>query len=316
MSASGADAYLGLNPTLVAGYETVSRDQEVVFTEYVKYVLPLDGYVFWLKTRQTPITGSLHVASNSIQNEDDSPTINQVVFTTTTETTPLNDIGPNTILVGTWRGIKFAFSRRAYYFDNAGIYHYAGDAVYPVMESQLVDVGSELPADTLVVSNSLPAWLTVRSYSPVWLVPKNPAVVLYPSFAVPDNLPPPYGSVHIEPSQTSAWQGAPVIDRVGSHFQLATDHVRVTLYGLTNDKAQDWLDTLYQYSYDWNVIGIGSMQVLRDEKRTQNELNILAMKKTVEFNVSYNQSRVRDVARQLILSATASFHEVPVTVFA
>ena len=305
MSASQAQPADTLNPTLSQGFETLSRDQAIPFTQYVKYVLPLDGYVFWLATRQTMITGSLHVAANSQQNEDDSPTINAVVFTTSNEITPLNDIAPETIWVGRWNSLKFAFSRRGFFFEASGLYHFSGDAVYPVMESQLVDVGDELPRDTIVVSNSLPAWLALKFYDPEWLIVPNPRLTLYPSFAVPDNLPPPYGVVHIQPELTRALAGAPALTRHGSHWQLSADHVRVTLYGLTNTQAMDWIETLNRYSYDTNVIGLMTPAVVRDEKRTQNELNILAMKKTIDFDWSYNQTSMRDVCRQLIEHASA-----------
>lgn len=311
MSATQAEPADTLNPPLVQGLETISRDQAIQFVQYIRYVLPLDGYVFWLRTQQMTVQGSLHASAAEQQNEDESLAVNQVVFTTSTEVDSLNKIAPNTIWVGCWNGLKFAFSRRGPFFVNAGLYHYAGEAVYPAMESQLVDVGAELPRDTLVVSNSLPAWLAIQSYAPQWLVTPNPGITLYPSFAVPGNLPPPYGAVHIEPSQTRALQGAPTIRWHGHHHQLAADHVRVTLYGLTNDQAQDWFDTVNRYSYDQNIIGMMSPSIARDEKRGQVGLDILAMKKTLEFDVSYNQQRINDVARQLIETAAETFYIDP-----
>jgi hypothetical protein len=47
--------------------------------------------------------------------------------------------------------------------------------------------------------------------------------------------------------------------------------------------------------------------IMRDEKRIQSELDLLAMKKTIEFDVSYYQTRTADIARQLILSAIVSY---------
>lgn len=308
MSGLQAEPSDTLTPTLVAGLTELSRSQTIPFVQYSRYILPLDGYVFWLRVQQTSIAGSLHFDANSLQNEDDSPTINRVIFTTTEEVAEFQDIDPDTIWIGEWPGLKFAFSQHGFFYDAAKLFHYSGNAVYPVMEAQLVDIGAQLPLDTLIVSNSLPAWLAVKSYTPEWLVTPNPRITLYPSFLIPDNLQPPYGAVHIDPSQTGALQTAGAIGRTGTHQQLAIDHVRVTLYGLTNDQAIDWLDTVERYSYDMNIIGMMNMPIVRDEKRTQQELNVIAMKKTVEFDVSYNQTRINNVVRQLITAAAATLY--------
>ncbi|MEJ0017532.1 MAG: hypothetical protein WDN25_13395 [Acetobacteraceae bacterium] len=296
----------------VAGFRQLSRGQTIPFERYIRHVLPIDGYVFWLKTCDTfTWQGSLHYASDSRQLEDESPTINRVVLTAGEEIQPFNEIAPGTIWIGTIDGIRFAFSQRGPFYAAAGIYHYAGDAVYPAMASLLVDTLDDLGPTRRIVSNSLPAWLTLRDYSPVWLQPANPVVVLYPSFLVPDNLEPIYGTVHIEPSGTRALQASPSFTRRMTHSQLASDRVRVTLYGLDNDAALDWVDLVNQFSLDTDAIGMMSTSIIRDEKRTQNELNILAEKKTIEFEVSYYQARMNDLARQLILSAPVTFYPNP-----
>ena len=43
---------------------------------------------------------------------------------------------------------------------------------------------------------------------------------------------------------------------------------------------------------------------VRDEKRAQSELLILAQKKTIEFEIDYYQCAARNIARQLIENAT------------
>lgn len=306
--------FAGLGPlntmsaATAAGLATLSRDQDVTFTKYVRYVLPLDGFVFWLKTESTTFQGSLHASIDDTQNEDDNISINRIVFSTKSQLDNLNEISPNEIWVGEWSGLKFAFSRQGYFFEATGLYHYMGDAVYPVMESQLVDVGSELSQKTLVVSNSLPAWLRLRTYTPVWLDPPNPLITAYPSYSVPSNLRPPYIVIHIDPAQTQALQATPwLYPYTSTSAQLARDWVKVTMYGLTNQMAIDWFNTVFDYSLNYSVIGIMSqMPIIRDEKRGQVGLDVLAMKKTMEFEVSYTQARCNDVARQLIKSASAT----------
>jgi hypothetical protein len=61
-------------------------------------VLPLDGHVFWIKANpleQIVVTGSLHYASDSHQEESGSFTVNSVVFTSEEEINDLNDVSPN-----------------------------------------------------------------------------------------------------------------------------------------------------------------------------------------------------------------------------
>lgn len=293
--------------SLLAGLRVLSLDETITFVKYIKQVLPLDGYVFWLKTDALPIKGSLHVSVDRRQLEDETISVNRVIFTTDTEVIPFNVIDPETIWVGRYRDQKFAFSQQGPFYRAANLYHYMGDAVYPAMESQLIDVGEQLSDCTLIVSNSLPAWLALQSYRPIWLQLPNPCVTLYPSFAVPPNLRPPYGVVHIAPAETRALQAIPLIDATGSHSQLAADKVRVTLYGLTNDDSLTWLDLVNQYSLDTDAFGIMAPEIVRDEKRTQAELQILAMKKTLEFEVSYNQRRISDIAAQMVQQVTATF---------
>ena len=48
--------------------------------------------------------------------------------------------------------------------------------------------------------------------------------------------------------------------------------------------------------------------VVQDERVTQNELNIIAMRKTIKFKVNYYQQRMRNVARRLITSAIPSIY--------
>ncbi|MCD8726119.1 hypothetical protein LUD21_28035, partial [Klebsiella pneumoniae] len=49
-------------------------------------------------------------------------------------------------------------------------------------------------------------------------------------------------------------------------------------------------------------MGIMNIPVVQDERVTQNELNIIAMRKTIKFKINYYQQRMRDIFRyQLIL---------------
>lgn len=320
-------ASLPLAAGLALGVETLSGNQSITFTKYVRLVLPLDGYVFWVRADLlsqsallgasrfgstwfgraqsivTPaatvaVSGSFHYASDQRQNEDETPAVHRVLFTATDPIEDFNQIAPDVMFIGTFDGIRFAFNQRNSYYQQAGLHHYAGTAIYPAMASQIIDAVQGFDSRNVVVSNSLPVWLSLNQIMP-----------MYPSFLVPANLPPVYAAVHVMPESTRALQSAPSFDARLSHYQLVSERVRITMYGLRNFNALDFQDYVYQYMLDdRNLFGLMNMPIVRDEKRTQSELNIIAMKKSIDFEVSYYQTRVNDVARQLILSAIPTFY--------
>ena len=305
-----------LQSALADGLAMISESATVSFTKYVKRILPLDGYVFWLAGETIIVSGSLHYSTSTEQREDETISINKVVFTTTQIVEKLNDVDSQMMWVASVDGIRFSFSSRGMFYFQAGLYHYSCDAVYPALASQLVSNLYDLSAANLIVSNSLPAWLSIQTYSPFYSTISNPAITLYPSFLVPNNIVPPYGVVHIEPSQTNSIQAAPLLTINGTHYQLATDHVRITLYGLNNKTALDFLDTVNQYSLLTDVIGIMNIPTMRDEKRIQSDIQSVAMKKTIEFDVSYYQSRINDVAQKMVADCIVQFTVAPYPVAA
>jgi hypothetical protein len=309
--------------------------QEYVFTRYTRLVLPLDGYVFWVQSNlvapssqfnamqfntiavdgygpvtppdQVRVKGTVHYATTQHQDADKVYASNAVHFNTMQPVQALNAMDPSTIWICTFDGIRFAFSHRDNYFAPVGEQHYVGQAIYSSMESQIIDSVDKL-AQSQVVSNSLPFWLSMNGYSIFYGIQQCP-VTLYPSSSqLLDNLVPPFGVVHIEPSQTIAMAEAPLLSSTLSHTQLARDIVKVTLYGLNNDSSLDFQDFVIQFTIDNpNTIGIMNMPIIRDEKETQSELLILAKKKSIEFEISYNQSRSRDIAQKYILSVIPTY---------
>lgn len=303
-----------LSAALAQGVNVIDRDQAVTFTEYQKYTFSEDGYVFWVGSGATlKAAGSLHYGTDRSQAEDETIGVNNVIFTSEQEITQFNQIAPNTMWIATWSlpggdgSIQIAFSRRGAYYEQANIWHYVGIAVYPALQSQIIQSAADLPAAP-IVSNSLPIWLTQNSFAPV-----------YASFLVPDNVTPPYVVVHIDPTQTTALQDFPNYTWPGttppgqtnaSPFhdlpsdQLAMDRVKLTLYGFNNATAIQFYSSLMQYSLDTDAFGFMNMPAIRDEKRTQVEIAAIAQKKSIEIMASYYQSTADAIARNLILSAS------------
>lgn len=316
-----------LEASLDAGLQVLDLSQEVVFTKYVRVVLPLDGYVFWVKAgllsdsavlNSTALNkaafnaaavvetaaeyivakGSLHYSVERQQNEVESISINSVTFTSEQRVEGLDRIHPNCIYVGEFEGIKFAFDTRGSYYRQANLHHYVGDAIYPDVASQLIDVPGQLDVQHRVVSNSLPLWLGLSHYQPFYGF--GFPYQLYPSFLTPNNLHPPYGVVHIAPETTMALQSFPRLGPLSEHDQLTSEHVKITLVGLRNNEAQDFVDCVNQYSSDYDYFGMMGDPIVRDEKRSQNEFSVLAIRKTIEYDISYWQSRARNIARQIV----------------
>ncbi|MBV8060471.1 MAG: hypothetical protein JO253_02955 [Alphaproteobacteria bacterium] len=286
-----------LNASLEAGIDVLSLSQEVVFTQYQREVLPLDGFIFWLRTSTTKtIQGSLHYSINSEQREDESIALRSVIFTAREQVDDLAAIAPNMLWVAQVDEDYYAFSQQGNFYEQAGIYHYQGFAVWPAMQSQLIDNINDLNPGEAVVSNSLPFWLTLNAIMPV-----------YPSFLIPQDIRPPYAAIHIDPATTRAIQAAPLLDYELSHFQLTQETVKITMYGVRNNEALDYLDYICQYSLSSDAFGIMNMPVVRDEKRTQSETTTIAQKKSIEFEINYYQTRLNNETRQFILKTIQNY---------
>lgn len=285
-----------LAASLHAGLDLIRDGQEIVFRRYNLQVLPLDGFLFWvLDMAADPITvqGSMHATNEKTQTEDASNSVNSLVFTSKEEIDAINQVSPTQIYMGTFNGVRFAFRDLVNVYKQAGLFHYRCQAVNSYMESQVIDNPATVNLTDVVVSNSLPMWLALNA---------NGAV--YPSFAVPPNIKPPYIVAHIDPNQTNSLQVAPFVDTTGSSYHLATDTVRFTTYGLRHAEAVDYLAYLMDASLpDDAPFGVMGMPIIRDEKRTQVDIQVLAERKTITFEVSYYQARMQQIAMQLILSA-------------
>jgi hypothetical protein len=243
------------------------------------------------------VSGSLHYDSVIDQREDVTVDSNTVVFTSLSEIQPFNQIGPDFLYIATYRDLKFAFSSRGYLYEQADLYHYVGKALYSRHQTQIVDDPSEFSPD-LFNSDSTAIWMYMNFYVPPYPGGFVCPFQLYPSYLVDDNLPPPFGSVHVE--RTEALAQCPLTDRSYGATQLCRDVVTVHMYGVTNKLASDFREFVEQYSVDWSTIGIARSGAIIDRKDPQPEFKIIAQRKSITFEVNYLQSVSRDLARQYI----------------
>jgi hypothetical protein len=306
-----------LGADLKAGIDAISYNQSITFTRFVRLVLPLDGYVFWVRgdlaTPPSPgtltVMGSFHYATEQLQEESESYSRNKVIFTAQGPVDSFNQIDPDELYIATYDGLQFAFSTRGNFYNQAQVWHYVGNAIYSDMQSQIITSAGQLTDLELIVSNSLPVWIALNSFAPNWpFYPTLPLPFkLYPSFLAPQNISPPWGTVHIEPDDTNAIASAPGFSNTLSQTQLSYDKVTITLWGANNKVAQNFVATVNQFSIDTGLIGVMSHQVMRDEKRTQSELGTIAQKKTITYEVSYIQSNIVNFTRQLLASAIPTY---------
>jgi hypothetical protein len=311
--AAGAPSQLAAS--LAAGVAQISNNQSVTFQQFTKSTLPTDGFVFWVANGPSQLfSGSLHVLTDRKQEEDQTIAANKMVFTATEEISQLNAIAPGTMWVGSWQVdgtvLQVAFSETGANYQQAGLWHYRGFAVYPAMSAQLVSSSADLPVEP-IVSNSLPIWLGLASQSAAYTA--FGIAPVYPSYLVPDNVVPPYITAHIEPELTEApsfpiytWPGNPTpptqLVQMPSN-QLVRDNVRLTFYGFNNQQAIQFYAALVDYSVNTDDFGFGNTPTIRDDKRAQVEIAAIAMKKTLNIVAWYYQATSDAIARRLILEA-------------
>lgn len=304
---------------LQAGLTDISYAATVDFTVYVRTVLPLDGYVFWVRadlvsdavktgldadTYNGPTTisvpGSIHVSTETIQKDDQNLDLSHTIFTTKTEVRPFHDVGQSYVWIGNFQGIRFGINTRNNYYRQADLHHYVGSTIVPTVETQIIDDVSQLQEQELVVSNSLPFFLAMGSQSALYGFIEPPPCPIYPAYMSPDNMIPPYITVNVDETTTTALTSAAGFDENGSRWQHVSETVRLTLFGLRNDAALQALDYICNWCYVFDKIGIQNSPVIHDEKQTQPEIGALAIKKTAVLQVNYYQKYSQDISRQLI----------------
>lgn len=295
----------GLNAALLAGIQTISEDEELVFTVYKRKILPVDGYVFWDPTtnpKTVKVKGSLHYVQDIHQEADETAAYGPVVFTAESQITDFDKVGLDTLFVAKVGNFRFAFRGQKGFYQAASIWHYIGSSIQPAFNTQLLDPNNPVDLTRAVLSDSTALWLATNGYNPPYAGLVSP-LTLYPAFMVMENLPPPYGVVNVlktEPLQSVPLRG---VNGFGAHQQLMKDTVEITTYGLQNNEALTFLDFINQYSSDQGTLGVMTPWAPSDDRRGSDELRTLAIKKTYSVDVSYYQSQTSSAAFKLIQSA-------------
>lgn len=308
---------------LAAGLDVLSEEETYSFQLYTQVVLPVDGFVFWKPVGNAKqIKGSFHYALEIKQDADEVAGEGDCLFTSMeqlgtlaqpgTVTTPSSlyvvTVGENPTDDPRTAPVRFAFNRQGHFYAQAGVWHYSGRRIMPAFATQLLDAGNTIDLTRAVKSDSTALWLAMNTYQQSYNgAPISPGITLYPAAMSAQNLVPPYATVDIV--ETEAIGSAPLLNgaQFGSHTQLCRDTVDITLYGLQNNEALLFQDFVNQYSLDTDYLGVMNMPVVKDAKRIAHEIQTLAMKKTIHYEISYYQSTSTSVGRQLITQAVPTF---------
>lgn len=322
-----SNAALELGAGLQAATNTISYSQTLTFTLYNQYILPADGFRFWIKAsllnvsqqslynntaynralyndhnfvKLTPaqeavfsfdIAGSLHYTQDIVQENTNSFARQRAIFTSLEQVNELGTIAPDQMYITTLpNGSQVAFSHQTQRYYQAGLWHYAGHALYSTLNTQIINNLDDLN-NAQIVSNSLPIWLAMSTEQ----------LPIYPSFLSPINLTPPFVSVDIR--DTIGWAMSPLYTPTLSQSQLCSEDVYFTTWGLNNEAALDFQTMIYKNSL-YGDYGISSQIVPVDDKHIQPEFQIIAQKKTFKLKTNYYQSQSRDIAQQIITNAS------------
>ncbi len=326
---------------LIAAIELISGDQQYTFNLYQRLVLPIDGFVFWVKASEiSPQFLSKYLGdynssrfntanfNGSIQVPPSLTPAQQLIFQFSVNGSLHVSQELNQEEDQTYASQRLAFTTKD---EVQNFVKIAPDQLYitTIPNGSRIAFGSQdnhyqlaglwhyhgralySSQFTQVVDDprTLHTSLEIVSNSlPFWLQLSTAQVPIYPSFLTPLNSIPPFITADIY--ETVALQQTPDYGLTLTQNQLVTDDIRFTMYGLNNDAALDFQMKVLNTSLDGNY-GIMNMPVPKDLKLPQVEFTIIAQKKSMDLKVNYYQTRARDVARQYILHAFINLTPVP-----
>lgn len=314
-----------LNDALVAGLDNIRYGQTLTFSPYVRVTLPLDGFVFWVSyglvsadilaslglPAEAPsdlqVNCSVHMSTETEQNEDESLDLSRIIITSESEVRPFHDTDVNLLWLSSFSGVRFSIGSRTGYYEQANLHHYKGSTIYPVMMSQIIDSADQLQLDNVILSNSTPLWLSIVNDLAKYPWAPGFDFKLYPRYLLPDNQVPPYGVVMPVEGSQKALSAGPIFSDTMSRDAYVRESVDIILYGCNNKAAADFLDTMLLIALNKPYFGINNSPVIADESRPQSEINVLAQKKRISFEVNYYQSQARDMAVRLITQCVPTF---------
>lgn len=315
---------------LIAAISLLSGEQTYAFELYKRVVLPLDGFVFWIKSSQLENyigrkdVGAMYRSSPFGRLAFDS-LARQVTLTPQQKqkytfsingslhvSQQMNQDSDTTYVA---QDISFTTKTQVTYFESI-----APDEIYILTIPNVgrVAFGNQRNRYSLagiwhyhgkavfstmasqIIDNEKrmnPNNLIVSNSLPYWLALSTADIPVYPSYLSPKNLSPPYITADVQ--ITDAIQSWPLVDEYSSQGQLVSDTIEFTMYGLNNQAALDFQMSVLNGS-EYGEYGIQNVPVPMDMKANQTEFQVIAQKKVMRLQVSYYQYQLREYARRLI----------------
>jgi hypothetical protein len=287
---------------------TLSQNREFDLVTYTKYTNTADGFVYWLKTATVQkIRGSLHNRAVQENEQDHTNSRNTIILTTQDQIKGFDETNPQSAYFITVAlddpaivdggPMVIGFNSADNYYQEAGAYHYMGQAVFPNFRRFIIDDPLTFLA-SIIPTNSLPILLTQIAAS---------GVATYAAWAVPPNLTTPYVSVAIQTSQTI--NSVPFYDSsLTTKFinQFRIDEIELVAYNMGAANMQELISHIYDASMRPGLYGITKLPQVQDVPAVQSEYGIRADKKSVKMSVSYWLSTASTVVRKTITQANFS----------
>lgn len=339
---------------LIGAIGVLSGEQTFTFELYKRVVLPMDGFVFWIKASELSTyvgrndVGALYsqtsfarTAFDALQKQAD-PTPEQLQrykFSINGSLHISQEVFQEPDATYVNQDVSFTTKVQTVNFDSIAsneLYILSIPDGYPDKLPLRIAFGRQRNRYTLAglwhytgkVINSIqatqvvdnanninPDEVIVSNSMPYWLGMSTATIPVYPAFLSPKNLTPPYITVDVQ--STDAIQAIPLVADQYNQAQLVTDTIEFTMYGLNNSAALDFQIAVIENS-EYGEYGIQNMPVPIDEKITQSEFQVIAQKKVMKLQAAYYQYRAREYARRLITEAfialTPEPHNFPVPI--
>lgn len=326
---------------LAAAIALISDNQQYTFNLHVRLILPIDGYVFWVRASSLSPTFLAQYLGDYNGSPLNSTTFNGIVkqlpsltpaqlanlqFSINASLHVTQMINQEDDATYAMQQVAFTTTTAVENFQNVAPgtmwittlptggfvgfgeqrNHYQLAGLWHYHGAALYSaLATQIVDDPRLIH---PTLAIVSNSLPFWLALSTPSVPVFPAGLSPLNEAPPYVIADVQ--STDPLGGAPLYDAMTSQSQLVSDKIRFTMYGLNNNAALDFQQAILQGSLTGSY-GMMNIPVPKDERKTQREFQVIAQKKTMLVEINYYQTRVRDIAQSLILKATIALTPTP-----
>ncbi len=285
------------------GVDFLKDGQTISFTTYRRAVLPFEGFVYWIKLHggEKSIESMIHKTDELYQEEDSFRNESTILITTRESLFNFSQDGIDEIKVFNYQDSLYVLRKTGENADQSGIYHNMAHIVEPQMQNTFLDTEDDFRNRNMQFSSSVPLFIM---FSMGLFDLFQDHYDMYPGWLTPYNKKPPYISINV--SDTEALSSATAYETVDGNTyigKLVTEKVTFTLYGYDNEQIMIFLSDLEKWSMVYNYVGFMSSPAIVDEIHSKVETGTVALKKTIEVDISYIQmAKLSEALKEKIIS--------------